>query len=186
MFKLTDKKALFLAYLGLLAAILFLSSCSQSKKLQKAKETMLDNPSELAKICSERFPAKETTIYIPGETVVDTVFTFQEVMIPVECPPSDKDTIIQWKIRNVRETVKETKVDTVNRVTVDKAREFYLESQIDQLTKEKKELQAKVDQLKKYRNWLIWLAIGVFLGLGIWFYSRIKAGAINSILNKLK
>lgn len=183
---MSPKTKLLIAYILLLATVLFFPSCSQSKKLQKAKETMLDNPSELAKICSERFPAKETTVYIPGETVVDTVFTFQEVMIPVECPPSDKDTIIQWKIRNVRETVKERQVDTVIETKPDAPKEFYLQSQIDQLTKEKKELQAKVDQLKKYRNWLIWLAIGVFLGLGIWFYFRIKAGAINSILNKLK
>lgn len=183
---MNPKTRLLLAYLMLLVAMYFLSACSQSKKIQKAKDTMLDNPAELAKICSERFPAKETTIYVPGETVVDTVFSFQEVMIPVECPPSDKDTIIQWKIKNVRETVKETKVDTVNRVTVDKAREFYLESQIDQLTKERKELLGKIDKLKRYRNWFIFLVIGIFIGLGIWFYFRIKAGAINSILNKLK
>lgn len=182
----SPKIKLLLAYILLLACMYFLSACSQSKKLQKAKATMLGNPAELAKLCSERFPAKETTVYIPGETVVDTVFTFQEVMIPVECPPSDKDTIIQWKIRNVRETVKERQVDTVIETKPDAPKEFYLQSQIDQLTKEKKELQAKVYQLKKYRNWLIWLAIGVFLGLGIWFYFRIKSGAINSILNKLK
>lgn len=169
MFKLTDKRALFLAYLGLLAAILFLSSCSQSKKLQKAKETMLDNPSELAKICSERFPAKETTVYIPGETVVDTVFTFQEVMIPVECPPSDKDTIIQWKIRNVRETVKETKVDTVNRVTVDKAREFYLESQIE---KAQKEL-AKESKKLKNRTKIMWILVVVCLLQTAWITRKL-------------
>lgn len=183
---MTDKIKLLLAYILLLAAMYFLSACSQSKKLQKAKETMLDNPAELAKLCSEQFPPKETTVYLPGEVVRDTMYEFQELYVPVECPPSDKDTIIQWKVKNIRETVTETKVDTINKVTVDKAREAYLESQIDQLTKEKKELQDKVGQLKKYRNWLIWLAIGVFLGLGIWFYFRIKSGAINSILNKLK
>lgn len=170
----------------LLVAMYFLSACSQSKKLQKAKETMLDNPSELAKICSERFPAKETAIYIPGETVIDTVFSFQEVMIPVECPPSDSGIVIQWKVKTVRETVTETKVDTVHKVTVDKAREFYLESRITELEQLNKKQGDKIEVLKKYRNWLIWLAIGIAIGLGIWFYFRVKSGAINSILNKLK
>lgn len=180
------KTRLLLAYLMLLVAMYFLSACSQSKKLQKAKETMLDNPSELAKICSERFPAKETAIYIPGETVIDTVFSFQEVMIPVECPPSDSGIVIQWKVKTVRETVTETKVDTVHKVTVDKAREFYLESRITELEQLNKKQGDKIEVLKKYRNWLIWLAIGIAIGLGIWFYFRVKSGAINSILNKLK
>lgn len=107
-------------------------------------------------------------------------------MIPVECPPSDSGVVIQWKVKTVRETVTETKVDTIHKVTIDKAKEFYLESRISELEKENKKQADKIEVLKKYRNWLIWLAIGIAIGLGIWFYFRIKSGAINSILNKLK
>lgn len=178
------KNKLFIAFILLFTYILV--GCSQSKKLQRAKDTMLDNPAELAKICSERFPAKETTIYIPGETVIDTVFSFQEVMIPVECPPSDSGVLIQWKVKTVRETVKETKVDTVHKVTVDKAREFYLESRITELEQLSKKQGDKIEVLKKYRNWMWILIIIAVIGGGLWFWFRGKTSVINSIINKAK
>lgn len=186
MLKLNDKKALFLAYLLLIGAILFLSSCSQSKKVQKAKETLLSNPSELAKICAERFPAQETTVYIPGETITDTVYSFQEVMIPVECPPSDSGVVIQWKVKTVRETVTVNKTDTVNKVTVDKAKEISLLYEIDRLEAKNKELQAKVATLKKYRDWIWILIICLVIVGGLWFWFKGKTSVINSILNRSK
>ena len=178
------KTKLFIAYILLLAMVVFFSSCGPNKKLQKAKETMLSNPAELAKICAERFPAQETTVYIPGETVRDTLYEFQEVYIPVECPPSDSAVVIQWKVKTVRETVKESKTDTVNTVTVDKAKEFYLQSEIDNLLKKNKELEAKNDSLKKYRNWMWILIIAVIIGGGLWFWFKGKTSVINSVLRK--
>lgn len=181
---MSPKAKLFIAYILLLATVLFFSSCSQSKKLQNAKETMLANSPELAKLCAERFPAQETTIYLPGEVVRDTLYEFQELYIPVECPPSDKDTVINWKVRTIRETVKETKTDTVNKVTVDRAKEYALQSELDQLVKKNKELEARNDSLKKYRDWIWILIICLIIGGGLWFWFRGKTSVINSILKK--
>lgn len=182
--RISDKTKLFLAYIGLLAFILLFTSCSQSKKLQKAKETMLSNPAELAKICADRFPVKDTVIYKPGSVERDTLFEYQEIYIPVECPPSDKDTVIQWKVKREKEIVVEQYRDTSIIYRRDQAKEYSLHSEIDQLKKENSKLIAKVDTLKKYRDWMWILIIAVIIGGGLWFWFKGKTSVINSILKK--
>lgn len=178
----SPKAKLLIAYILLLAIAYFMSACGNSRKVQKAKDVLAANPAELAKLCADKFPAKETTIYLPGEVVRDTMYEFQELYVPVECPPSDKDTIIQWKVKNIRETVKETKVDTINKVTVDKAKEYALNAELSSLRADMEKMEGKLAKVKKTRNWLLIALIAIALLAGVWAYFKIRTAGLRGLI----
>lgn len=183
---ISSKIKLGLCFVGLILWMILVSSCSSARKLDKATQTMVNNPAELARLCSTIFPVRDSVIYVAGEPSRDTLYEYVDVLIPVECPPSMGDTLIMWKVKKERETVIEKRRDTVIVHKRDTAKETSLQADISELSAQKKRLEKEVSDLKKYRRWWIYFIIGLVIGGGFWFYFRGKTTVFKSLLNKVR
>lgn len=148
---------------------LMLASCSQSRKLAKARETFDENISEAARYCAAKFPVKETTIYIAGDTIRDTIIQPVTAEIPVICPPSPVDTVIRYRVTIGAPVVTKTIVDTLKITIRDSAQIRVLG---DSLTVYKLTLSKSLDKLQKAQEkaarqgkTLFWFWLALIVGL---------------------
>lgn len=154
-------------------------SCSLSKLMDK-------NPDQAAKECAIRFPVIETVI--TRDTVIHDTITSVEVItqipdtVTVECPPSPKATTkkaicppckdsIVYKIREIH-------TNTTTKVR-DRAQEQVYMNERDQARE-------KRDKAQWWLTLCLWILIPLLIAFAIWVYLRIRAGALNSVINKLK
>lgn len=164
--------------------VLLLAGCVNSKK---ATRYMNEHKDKLAELCAENFPAKDSiivrdsirldTIYEDGEIVQVWVPSNPDtILVKAQCPPHKLIT------RTVRR-------DSII-IRVDRAKETMLINNANQLnealikvTSQRDELKARVKGKVLLPWW--WLLIAG-IGLAGWAYYRIKAGALNKVLSKLK
>lgn len=168
----------------LIILIAFLSSCTTQRK---ATKYFNQHGFEAAKYCAAAFPIRDSTIYIPGETVVksDTV-TIEGDSVPcpilpgqidtffVKCPPSQiiHDTIFRT------DTVKVIKENTAKDTII-----AGLNNKIS-IQKEKTEV---AQQKATHRGKLMW-GTWILLALIIcgYFFLKSRTALISNIIKKLK
>lgn len=166
--------------------LLTLSSCVT---LSKAKDKLRDNPAELAELCATEFPAKPP-VYIEGKR--DTVVEVRAYVdtLTVECPPNlPETTYVKVPGATQVKTITVSRVDTieVDSYVYERAsmseRLKASEASLAAVTASYSELKDRVRGKVLIPRW--WLLI-LGLALAGWAYWRIKAGALNKVISKLK
>lgn len=135
---------------------LCLMGCSQSRRIAKAKQTLDNDFFSAAQYCGQKFPIRDTTMYLPGEVRFDTLYQLQDVYIPVDCPPSERDTIIKWNVKEKIRTITKNSVDTIVLVKENIARVAEAEKERDQAQQETTQ---RYEAIAKQRKWLWWLTL---------------------------
>lgn len=181
---LTPISKMLMVYIAIIGLLIMCNACSSSKKLDKAKQTMLANQDELARLCAKTFPAVERIVYKEGKIIRDTLIELQDLLIPVDCPASKKDTVIKWQVQFKDRIIKENKVDTVEKEIESGPVIAALKADVQDCKAENEELKSENETLKKYRNWFIYFVIGLIVGLAIWIYIKGPVSIINKILRK--
>lgn len=172
----------------ILATAGIFASCTGQKG---AARYFQEHPDKLAEICNDEFPA-QPPVLIPGKS--DTLYNVilqPGDSIEVPCPPRARDTVrVKAACPPVRiETRYITRVDTfqvdLSRFALAKAN-----ADIKRLKGEvvKRDTLIAADQQRHKGKWLVWwwLVVAVILAAAGWLYWRIKAGALNAVINKLK
>lgn len=176
------------AYFYSILAAVILASCTTTRKAARHFD---EHPDKAAEYCATRFPARDTIIKGDTVTVTDVIFTNPDTVL-VECTP---DTVVRYKAavcppgRIERVTVHVT--DTI--VRVDMAQLRASQAREDKLREELDAVAAERDSLAEFKRsmrgkvhipW--WVIVLIGIGLAGWAYWRIKAGALNKVINKLK
>lgn len=168
--------------------LLLLASCSTSRQIAKAKQTLNDNPPAGAEYCATYFPAHDTQTNTSDTVTLRDTVTEQgpvvevrindTVTVKAQCPPS--------RVVHERQVIH----DTTRIVRVDRAAVTACESQLAEsndrglsLSRENDALKARIMGKVLIPWWLIALA---GLGLGGWLWYRVKAGALRSVISKMK
>lgn len=170
----------------IIIALHFLSGCSESKQIAKAKQRLDSNPIEAAKYCAAKFPVKEQVIFTPGAIRIDTVWQAYSDYVPFDCPPSD--TVVTYKVdvKFKEKIITRTVTDTITIVRENTARVDQITRLFDQAQSDNTVLIKRLKAANKEISYWWAFLIACFVAFGIWGYFRIKAGAISSILSKLK
>lgn len=117
--------------------IFIISSCAGAKK-KRAHRYFNENKKELAELCLERFPI--TPQHIKGDTirVIDTLKIIDKIPVKIPCPDG---TVVDCPPKEIKYvTVNNTVTDTLK--VVDRRKEYILEEQINEMTKENKKLRS--------------------------------------------
>lgn len=170
----------------ILAIAHFMSGCSEIKQIAKAKQKLDSNPIEAAKYCADKFPVKETTIYLPGKIQIDTMWEAISEYVPFDCPPSD--TVVRYKVtvQFKEKVITKQKTDTVTVYRENTARIAALIGQLSVSQDREKKISDKLVKAKKELTYFWCFLVACFIALGVWGYFKIKTGAISGILSKLK
>lgn len=148
--------------------IIFLASCSQSKKLAKAKGILErpENREELAKMCHDNFPCQETIKYIKGEKIIDTVTRDREDIFIVDCPPSTSGTKIEYRYI-IKDTIFNINiVDTIEKSIYDSAYHFIILQENRNLKTKNAILESKIKTKNKF-IWILAMIAAVSVGLHV-------------------
>lgn len=184
MLRLTPKNWLSLLFLGL--AIFVLLSCSDTRKIAKAKETLDNRPEIAAKYCADKFPIQEQVIFTTGATRVDTIYQPYNDYVAFDCPPSDTIVTYQVEVKFKEKLITKRITDTITIVQENTARVVALTSDLTISQAETKNLTVRLAAANKEITYFWAFLIACFVAFGIWAYFRIRAGAISGILAKLK
>lgn len=172
--------------------LIFLASCSTAKrtarKIEKAKAVAIANPGAFAGICAVLFPVRDSLIKGDTVTRIDTVTNIELVPDTVLVG----DTVVITKTlpgKTITRTI--TVTDTI--IKENTARVEAIRLQLNEATDKGMELSRENDQLKKFRDsmrgkvHIPWWVL-VIIGLAVigWAYWRIKAGALNGVISKMK
>lgn len=194
-----------------LLIITALASCSTAKrtakKIEKAKAVAIANPGAFAGICAVLFPVRDSLIKGDTVTVVDTVHATDIIIDTVRIPGNNLnavnyphnpqgsiyvDTVVITKTLPAR-TIYKTSVRVDTLVRRDRATEVALEEQLKESNDRGLELSRENDGLKEFRDsmrgkvhipW--WVMVITGLAVIGWAYWRIKAGALNGVISKMK
>lgn len=153
----TNKLLLFFGFIALLAVSLL--GCSEQKKLEKAAKTFDRNHLEASAYCADRFPVEETTTFLPGKVIFDTLYIPIEVVDSFACPPSD--TVVKYKIQlqTKMQKIVERKTDTLVKEIENLARVTELDIRLVEERKTTELLTGKVKAKNKFLWWLLVITI---------------------------
>lgn len=150
---MSDKTKLLIAYLVVIALVLFFSACNPTKKAARIFD---EDRAAAAKYCAEKFPVKDDTLYLQGGIIVDTVVTVRDSLIRVICPKSDTVTEVKQVVRFKTITVDKLRVDTSIIIRPDSALTEHL---TNELNKYKAEATKWEEKSKSNFQFILWLAI---------------------------
>lgn len=132
-------------------------------------------PKKWAEGCAERFPVKESTVFVKGEIRVDTAYLAPDTLVFTDTLMVDCDTVkgvITKYVNQVRpcppaqiRTI--TQVDTV--VITEEST-----AAADAHKRRADTAEAKVERLAEGRNTWRWISIVCFLMIGAAIFSKIK------------
>lgn len=155
-------------------SILIASCASYQKKLNKAKNFLLADPTELSKLCSDRFPNKNE--YIKGKTDTVAGATIYVKGDSVKCPDGTKKKAPDKSVKCPPST---HSVDTIK--VADSAMIYYLTAQIkkadDSLNiyhERMKVRDAEIVKTKKENRKKIFIIIGLCALIGGGVLAKIK------------
>lgn len=160
------------------------SSCDPAKKATTYMQTHKD---KLAELCAENFPVKDSIIVrdsVSFDTIYNTDIFFDTTVV--------KDTVRITKYLPGKTVIKTVRKDSII-VRRDMANESHLINQLSASVKESGKLKLERDNLQAFKDsmkgkvhipwWILALAGVALTG---WAYWRIKAGALNKVIHKLK
>jgi len=156
-------------------AMLFASCSSYNKKLARSSKFFNENPAELAKLCTDKFPVK--TVFLPGKR--DTI-PGQTIYLPGDSIPCPDGTKVRAPDRHVKCPPSiECTPDTIK--IEDTAKIFLLNHELkkarDSLNVQKGRIEEKNEQLveeKKASGNKTWIIVSLALIIGAGVLMKIK------------
>lgn len=114
---------------------------------------------DLPKICADRFPVKDSTIYLPGDTINTVEFFENSDTVVIE----SKDTVTLTVTNTVTKVIRERITDTLRLVRENTARVAALNNEISLIqAKLNKAIETSEAWEDKAENRLKWLLIALF------------------------
>jgi hypothetical protein len=151
--------------LTLILAVTLFCSCSQSRQLNKARDTFDKNPGDAALYCAEKFPVQESTRITVTDTVRDTIPVPVYKVVDITCPPSPKDTVIKYKLSFAMPAITTRIRDSVIRTVPDSARVRVLRDSLANagliIRTMERNIQETERSLAKARKTLFWFWVAV-------------------------
>lgn len=132
----------------------------------KAVEKYKDSDS-FAADCAEAFPVKTDSIYIEGQTVHDTVTTYNYGVDTVVMVVDSLTTKFVYKDRIITKTINTVRVDTFTRAVENTALVTSLLQEINQL---EQDAAVRDYRIKRTRKWL-WIGWGLALVAVLAFFA---------------
>lgn len=155
---------------GIIGLILFLTSCSAVKRVNKDERKQLKVIADYSK----KHPAKNDTVFklVPGDTIIQTDEKFDTLYYDV----SDTVLIPEYKYKTVVKTVTITKTvrDTILKTIVDRSKEKALQDIVNNADRKYLDMKADfLDMQHKRNKWRTWFFILVGVNI-VYLYFRIR------------